>query len=229
MKIATLNIDWARKLKRSKTEAYLNQFNLDILVITEGINIDIQQYPYKYLCEPIPENTVYQGINYTKYLNGEVAYRTIIYSKYPCTQQHEVNDPKTSIAIELETPFGNLVVYATIIGTQFRKKPYAKTELEKMIADCTRIYKSNKNLIIAGDLNTSFRENEKSFSINASTTQRLVSIFDDLILVIPTNVLAENIDHIIIPQPFDRKVIACKTFVEKNILSDHKGVYIELF
>lgn len=229
MKIATLNIDWARKLKRTNTEAYLNQFDFDILVITEGINIDVQDYPYKYLCESIPVNTVYEGINYTTYLDGEVAYRTIIYSKYPCIKHHEVNDPKTSVAVEFETPLGNLVIYATIVGTQFRKKPYAQTELENMIADCRRIYESDQNLIIVGDLNTSFRKNEKSFSINTATKQALTSLFDDLKLTIPTNVLAENIDHIIISQSFESKIISSKAFVEKDMVSNHKGIYIELY
>lgn len=228
MKIATLNIDWAKKLKREATEAFLSKLDFDILVITEGILLNLTNYRYKYLCEPIPENTVYEGLNYTTYLDEEVAYRTIIYSKYPYIKQHEVNDPKTSIAIELQTPLGNLVIYATIVGTQFRKKPYAQTELNNFITDCQRIYHKNQNLIIVGDLNTSFRENEKQYSINAATTLTISTLFESLYLYVPTNALEQNIDHIVIPKSLNNKMTECDVFVGKDVLSDHKGVFINL-
>lgn len=228
MKIATLNIDWAKKLKRTDSEAFINTFDFDILVITEGIDLNLTNFPYKFLCNPIPENTVYEGLNYTEYLAGQTAYRTIIYSKYPSVNKYEVTDTRTALAPELETPLGNLVIYAAIVGTWFNKKPYAQIELDNLIADCQGIYETNPNLIIVGDLNTSFRENEKRLCISATTTQALSTLFDDLGMILPTNALDENIDHIVIPQSFDSKVITCKTFVEKDVVSDHKGVYIEL-
>jgi len=228
MKIATLNIDWAKKLKREATEAFLSKLDFDILVITEGISLELPNYLYKYLCEPIPENTVFEGLNYTEYLQGETAYRAIIYSKYPCIKQFDVADSKTSLALEFETDLGRSVIYASIVGTQFRKKPYAQTELNNFITDCQRIYHKNQNLIIVGDLNTSFRENEKQYSINSTTTQALTSLFDDLGLYVPTNALEKNIDHIVIPKSFNNKMMECDVFVDKDVLSDHKGVFINL-
>ncbi len=228
MKIATLNIDWAKKLKREATEAFLSKLDFDILVITEAISLELPNYPYKYLCVPIPENTVFEGLNYTEYLQGETAYRAIIYSKYPCIKQFDVADSKTSLALEFETDLGRSVIYASIVGTQFRKKPYAQTELNNFITDCQRIYHKNQNLIIVGDLNTSFRENEKQYSINSTTTQALTSLFDDLGLYVPTNALEKNIDHIVIPKSFNNKMMECDVFVDKDVLSDHKGVFINL-
>lgn len=226
MKIATLNIDWAITLKRTATEALINAFDFDILVITEGINLNLPNFPYKYLCEPIPENILYEGLNYSEYLADETAYRTIIYSKYPSVKQYEVTDSRTALALELVTPFGNLVIYATIVGTWFNKKPYAQIELDNLIFDCKSIYLSNPNLIVVGDLNTSFRENEKKFCISTSTTQALKILFDDLGMILPTNDLDENIDHIVIPEAFKNNVINCEVFVEKGAVSDHKGIFI---
>lgn len=228
MKIATLNIDWARKLKRHKTEQFLNDFSFDILVITEGINLNLPNYPFKYLCEPIPNHIVYEGINYTEYLEGETAYRAIIYSKYPCAKQFDVADNKTSVALEFDTDMGSIVIYASIVGTQFRKKPYVQTELNNLITDCQRIYSNNQNLVIVGDLNTSFRENEKQYCINAITNQALTALFDGLGLYVPTNALEQNIDHIVIPKSFNNKTTECDVFVEKDMVSDHKGVFINL-
>jgi endonuclease/exonuclease/phosphatase family metal-dependent hydrolase len=228
MKIATLNIDWAKTLKSTATEAFINQFEFDILVITEGIDLNLPNFPYKYLCEPIPENTVYEGLNYSEYLAGQTAYRTIIYSKYPRVKQYEVTDSRTALAAELQTPFGNIVIYAAIVGTWFNKKPYARIELDNLIADCQSICEENPNLIIVGDLNTSFRENEKQYCISGATTQALTTLFKDLDLIIPTNTLDENIDHIVIPKAFENKVISTNVFVNKDIVSDHKGVYITL-
>ncbi|MFP9113725.1 endonuclease/exonuclease/phosphatase family protein [Flavobacterium sp. RHBU_3] len=228
MKIATLNIDWARKLKRHKTEQFFSGFDFDILVITEGIDLNLPGYPYKCLCEPIPENTLYEGLNYTEYLEGETAYRTVIYSKYPYTKRFEVRDNRTSLALEFETDSGSNVIYASIVGTQFRKKPYVQTELDNLITDCQRIYDKNQNLIIVGDLNTSFRENEKQYCINSAATHVLTALFDSLGLYVPTNALEQNIDHIVIPKVFVNKVVECVVFVEKDVASDHKGISLIL-
>ncbi len=228
MKIATLNIDWAKKLKREATEAFLSKLDFDILIVTEGIDLKLPCYPYKYLCEPIPKNTVFEGLNYTEYLQGETAYRAIIYSKYPYIKQFDVADSKTSLALEFETDLGSILIYASIVGTQFRKKPFAQRELDNLITDCQRIYSINQNLIIVGDLNTSFRENEKQFSINAATTLTLSSLFESLHLYVPTNALEKNIDHIVIPKSFLNKLIDCDVFVDKNVVSDHQGVYVVL-
>lgn len=128
--------------------------------------------------------------------------------------------------MEFETEFGDLVIYTAIIGTQFKKKPYAKNELENCINDCEKISKSNPNLIIAGDLNTSFLEQEKQFTINSETTKSLKTLFEDLNLINATENINENIDHIIIPEFLKENLTDAKMFVEKDILSDHQGIFV---
>lgn len=226
MKIATLNIDWCKKIRPDKIEDFLNQQDFDFLILTEAIDLNLQNLEFKYFSHQIPENIEYDGLNYSQYLNGEKAFRTIIYSKVPAKGRFSIIDEKTNLALEFETEFGNLVIYTTIIGTQFKKKPYAKNELKNCINDCKNIYESNPNLIIVGDLNTSFLENEKYFSINSETTESLKTLFKDLNLTNATENIPENIDHIIIPESIDKSCTEAKTFIEKGILSDHKGVFI---
>lgn len=232
MKIATLNIDWANKQKSKyhflKIEEYLNQQDFDFLILTEAINLNLVNFQFKYFSEQIPENIEYEKLNYSEYLKGEIAYRAAIYSKVICKRKMDVSDNKTSLALEFETDFGEIVLYVTIIGTRFKEKPFVKRELENCIKECKEIYEKNQNLIIVGDLNTSFIENEKDFRIDTETTKSLQSLFEELNLKNATENIKENIDHIIIPKKFENKLTSSGVFVEKNILSDHKGVYIKL-
>ncbi|WP_394666346.1 endonuclease/exonuclease/phosphatase family protein [uncultured Chryseobacterium sp.] len=227
MKIATLNIDWARKKKFSGTAEFLNQFDFDFLILTEAVNLDLQNFPYKYLCSSIPENTVYENLNYSEYLNGEKAFRTVLYSKIPYSKKYAVADDKTNLALEFETELGKIVFYCTIIGTWFNRKPFVDIELQNTIRDCRKIEAENKNIFIVGDFNTSFRKGEERFSISSSITETLKSLFKKLNLINSTSEIEENIDHIIIPKGFSDDT-ECGIFVDKNVVSDHKGVFISV-
>ena len=228
MKIATLNIDWALQVGKGKIEEFLNQQDFDFLILTEAIDLDLKNFKFKYLSQPIPDNIEYEGLNYTEYLKGEKAYRSIIYSKIASKKRFNVVDDKTSVALEFETDFGNLVIYSTIIGTRFRIKPFAKNELENCISDSKKISELHPNLIIVGDLNTSFLDNEKQFSINIETTESLKSLFKDLNLINATENITQNIDQIVIPNFLANNLTDAKVFVEKDILSDHKGICVSL-
>lgn len=227
MKIATLNIDWARKKKPSGTAEFLNQFDFDFLILTEAIDLDLQNFPYQYLCSRIPENTVYENLNYSEYLNGEKAFRTVLYSKIPYSKKYSVADDKTNLALEFETELGKIVFYCTIIGTWFNRKPFVDIELQNTIRDCRKIKAENKNIFIVGDFNTSFRKGEERFSISSSTTETLKSLFKELNLINSTSEIEENIDHIIIPKGFSDDT-ECGIFVDKNVVSDHKGVFMTI-
>ena len=230
MKIATLNIDWARKTGPEKLELFLIEQDFDFLVLTEAIDLELNCFEFKYLSEQIPEGIIYTGVNYTEYLGGSKAYRTIIYSKYPKVNKtdFQLNDNRTSLAVEFSTELGDFVFYSTIVGTLFKTLPYAKDELDNCIADCERIYQTHKNLIVIGDLNTSFLPSEKHYSINTKTTEAFNGFFQKLNLFIATKEIEQNIDHIIIPSNIKSSLVESGVFVQKDILSDHKGVYIKL-
>ena len=232
MKIATLNIDWAKKYQSksfsTKIEEYLSEQDFDFLVLTEAVNLELSNYNYQYFSTEIPENIDYEKLSYTQYLKGEKAFRTIIYSKIPCKKIFEIIDDKTSLAVEFTTEFGDIVIYAAIIGTRFKENPFARKELENCLKDCESIAQKNPNMFIIGDLNTSFLEKEKAYSINCETTESLKKLIKNLNLFNATEKIPKNIDHIIIPKKLEKNLIESKIFVEKGNLSDHQGIYIEL-
>lgn len=228
MKIAVFNIDWARKKDSLELETFINTLNFDFLILTEAVQLHLDNFKYTYSCSPIPENIIYENLNYTEYLKGKQAFRTILYSKLPYSKKYPVTDDKTNLALEFETEYGNIVFYCTIIGTWFNRKPFVENELKNTVQDCTAIHSINKNIIIVGDLNTSFRQEEMRLSINSSTTEALKKLIEDLDLINVTGEITQNIDHIIIPKTLKKNILEAKTFVDKNILSDHKGVYISL-
>lgn len=227
MKIATLNIDWAKQGK-VKIEKYLDNFDFDFLILTESIDLDLKNFKYKYFCKQIPENQIYEGLNYSEYLNQTPAFRTAIYSKIPFSKSYDVEDFYNSLALEFEPNYGKIIIYASILGTWFRKKPFAEKELKNLVKDCRNLSSINENLFIIGDLNTSFLENEKDFSINSTTTSTLINLFAELNLFNATKSINQNIDHIIIPNSLENSILESSSFVEKNVLSDHKGIKIIL-
>jgi len=228
LKIATLNIDWARKKNPQKTTAFMNGFDFDFLVLTEAVDLDLDRFPYKYFCSPIPENTVYENLNYTEYLKGGKAFRTILYSKTPCSKKYPVTDDRTNLALEFETAFGNIVFYCTIIGTWFKRLPFADNELHNTISDCRRIHAENPNLFMIGDFNTSFKAGEERLSLSSRTTESLKDLFRDLKLKNVTSEIEENIDHIVVPEVFASRTIETGVFAEKNLISDHQGIFISI-
>ena len=235
LKIATLNIDWGNK-QRSKShiqkiEAELLKLNSDILGITDSVDsLKLPNYSYSYKTRPIPENTIYEGINYTEYLKGETAIRVAVFSKYESIRSFPVIDEYTSVCNEFNTEIGPLTIYATIVGTRFNKMPFAKTELDNCISDCMRIASLTDNLCLAGDLNTSFRKEDVYYEIKHLSSRRaLVDLCEKCKMELTTKNIDENIDHILLPVKLNQKFKATTSiFVEKNVLSDHKGILVEI-
>ena len=233
MTIAILNIDWAKKYKSKthihKIENCLNLLNSDILIVTESVDLNLSVYNFIYKTKTLPKDQEYEGLDYSKYLNKEAANRVTIYSKYQSIKSFEVSDPYTSICNQFKTDIGNITIYATIIGTWFKKKPYAEKELYNCINDCMKIYDQTNSLCLAGDLNTSFKQNEKHLQINDDTTNGLKDLCYFCKLDLTTKDIKNNIDHIFLPKHLTSTLkCASDIFVEKNVLSDHQGVLIDI-
>lgn len=235
MRISTYNIDWAKKYSNKshikKIEEILLQTNSDIIIITESVDsLVLANYNYAYKTHSIPLNIDYEGINYVKYLNGEIANRVAIYSKYECIDSFPVIDTTTSICRRFNTEIGSLTIYATIIGTRFNKKPYAENELNNCIADCLKISNLTSDLCIIGDLNTSFIETEVYHEIKGiNSRQALVNLCKNCGIDLTTKEIAQNIDHILLPKEIAKShKIESKVFIEKDTLSDHKGILVDI-
>jgi len=235
MRISTLNIDWGNKQK-SKTHVdkivnTLSGNNIDILIITESINsLILPNFNYAYKTKGIPSNVEYEELNYSKYLKDEIAIRVAIYSKYKSMGVFQVSDSYTSVCHQFETEKGLLTVYATIIGTQFLKMPYAQTELQNCINDCLRISKETDNLCLIGDLNTSFDNLEDGYEIKGiKSRKQLRKLCEDCDLDLTTANIPENIDHILLSKSLVVSNLAqANVFIQKGELSDHKGITVEI-
>ena len=102
-------------------------------------------------------------------------------------------------------------------------------DLESQLIDFKSIAENN-NFCIAGDLNMSFIDN---FYFTKDGREKLINVFKQLNLNILTKKISENIDHIVISD----NLLLNKNFYtgfwndttdEKERLSDHKGVYVDI-
>ena len=233
MKLSTFNIDWGNKQKSKshvhKIEQALNALDSDLLIITESVDLDLPAYNFVYKTKAFPKDQEYEGLNYSDYLNSSSGYRVSIYSKYQSSRLFKVIDEYTSICNQFETSIGTLTIYATIIGTWFKKQPYAEKELHNCINDCMKISQHTNSLCLTGDLNTSFLQNEKHLQISNETTKLLLDLCKICNFDLTTGEIENNIDHIFLPQKLKSKFnITSSIFVAKDKLSDHQGVVLDI-
>lgn len=229
MTIATFNIDWLKN-KKNEILTILSANTFDFLVLTESVDLELENYKYKYSTKGLPKDQVFETQNYATILGNKNGHRVSIYSNHPISRVFTVNDSYTNIACEFDTDFGKIVIYGLIIGTIYNRKPFAENELSNCIQDCKKIYQENQNIIIVGDLNSAFSmEDINDYKINKHTTSSLVKLFEELNLYISTIDIGRNIDHIVIPKMLKNNICKSSTFVKKGeISSDHHGVFIEL-
>ena len=152
MKIATWNVE---RLKHyadiDKMMLEIDKVSVDILVLTETDERLKPDYPYCYHTPLLKE------IRPDFYKDTEN--RVSIYSKYKCVNEHPTYDKYTAICVELETEYGNLCVYGTIMGIFGNRDKSFKPDLEKQMEDIKRLTEEGHRLCIIGDYNLSFSDN----------------------------------------------------------------------
>ena len=222
MKIATWNIErpTPNGKKSPAIVSYLKKLNADILVLTETNEFIDLGTEYKVL--------------HTEIFSGEF-YKTgdrqvSIFSKYPIVKQIPTFRANTSLCLGLDTPYGELIVYGTIIGNFGNGGDQFKLDLEKQLADFKRIG-TTQNFCIAGDLNISFSD-DIYFTIDGR--EKLTSYFEELGMKLMTEQIIKNIDHIVLTKKFitNKKILTGfwnDTENKATRLSDHKGVFVEIF
>ena len=218
MRILTWNTERVSKDIR-KIQDTINQFDADIIVLTETSSILNTETDYNIVTSlTLPE--YFDGIKYKKGEN-----RTSIWTKYNITEEVATSDSYTNISAVLETDFGLLTVYGTIVGVFGGISKRFETDLSETIDDLDKLDSENA-ICIAGDLNT-------SFSGYAYPSHKARTIFNDTFkkmrLVNLTAEIKDNVDHIVISQHFleDRKV-EIETFNNDKSLSDHIGICITI-
>ena len=230
MKIATYNIDWAKKYQNkahiNKIENLLDEIDFDILIITEAIDLNLKNYKFKYATTTLPGT--HENFPYDSYLKNTPANRVIIYSKTEAVAGLAIKDPYTSICKQFTTAVGVLTIYGTIIGTRYKKQPYADIELDNCIKDCLRLNKEVEGLCLAGDLNTCFIKNSP-YIINKKTTEAIIKLANDCNMALTTANIENNIDHIFLPLSIKKEYEPqVSFFAGAEKLSDHTGICVEL-
>lgn len=218
MKILTWNTERISK-DIGKIQDAINQFNADIIILTETSSILSSKPNYNIVASlSLPED--FDGIKYKKGEN-----RTSIWTKYKIVKEITTYDSYTNVNAVLETDFGLVTVYGTIVGVFGGIGKRFETDLSGTLNDLDKL-DSEKAICIAGDLNT-------YFSGYAYPSHKARTIFNDTFkkmgLINLTAEIKDNVDHIVISQHFieDRK-IEIETFNNDKSLSDHIGICITL-
>ncbi len=213
MRIATWNLE--RLIKR-KTELVLDKLvdiNADILVLTETNSI-IQLENYTCISTDILP-TDFDNI---KYAAGEN--RVSILTKYKTTTRHTTFDSFTTVCTDIETPFGQLAVYGSIIGVFANRQPRFDNDLYGQLADFGKIF-PGRQVCFAGDLNVTF--SGRPWPSNKAR-QTLVDAFDKFGLSNATANIADTVDHIILSKDYiHNKHLEIETWDTDKKLSDHVG------
>jgi endonuclease/exonuclease/phosphatase family metal-dependent hydrolase len=153
--------------------------------------------------------------------------RVSIFSKYTIVGELKTFREDTSKCVKVQTPFGDLAVYGTIIGIEGNRRQSFMEDLELQLLDIGNIAASN-HVCFAGDLNINFADN---FYFTEAGRNKLIASFDEHDLVNLTATVKDNIDHIVLSKSFvgEKKVITeiWNRPINKS-LSDHIGVSITL-
>ena len=220
MRIASWNVE-RLKHRRDLNEirSLCSMAATDILVLTET---DERLRPdYKYCFQ----TTSLKGVIVpTQYADAEN--RVSIYTNYECVQIHSAYDEATAVCVELDTEYGNLLVYGTIIGIKGNRDPNYKEDLSRQLADIKQFRSAEHMVCMAGDFNCSFSD---GYYFTKAGRSAMLEAFAENNIEILTMGLPETIDHIAISADFiTGKNIRLWEWNEDKQLSDHKGVAVEI-
>ena len=197
----------------------LSRTDPDIIILTETNSIiNFGNKYFEASTTPLPK--LHDGYPYKAGEN-----RVTIFSKYPFTRQFETADSYSSICVEILTPFGQLIIYGTIIGFLGGIKDPFANDLENQMADLSKIAKVG-NICFAGDLNISFSGYPyPSHMIRKSITD----VFDSLSLINLTAHVEDSVIHGVFSKSFleNKKRVVTNTSFDKKI-TDHNLINISI-
>lgn len=245
MRIATWNLDHASNNSRpvSLQVDQIERIAPDILVLTETCEeVNLQGCGYGF---SLATTKNYHGKNYST-----------IWSKFPIKKEHSTFDAETAVCAEIETDFGIIIIYGTIItyhgdtGQDEGSKQWVEhyKAIEAHGNDWLRILQESGQklpLFVAGDFNQTRDNSSRTYGtklgremlgrelsrsgLRCLTTEDFGST--GKLNIDPSKGWTRNsIDHICATdKAFDvLHVGAWDHFTESGIfLSDHNGVYVD--
>ena len=150
----------------------INKIDPDIIILTETNSIiDFGAKYFSASTKPLPAN--FEGYTYA---TGEN--RVTILSKFSFNKQIPTADIYTSVCVEIDTPFGPLIIYGTIIGFLWGLLAPFESDLKKQTIDLTNLSKQG-NMCFAGDLNIAFSGRVYP---RKTTIKKVSELFDNLAL-----------------------------------------------
>lgn len=218
MKIATWNLERPNNKKKQLIIDKLVDIDADILILTETSSI-IQLD--NYFC--VSTKRLPTFFDNTNYKAGEN--RVSILTKYKTTIRHETFDSYTTVCSDIETPWGLLTVYGSIIGVFANQQPRFDNDLYGQLADFERLF-PNQQVCFAGDLNITFSGRPWP---SKKARQTLIDSFERFGLTNTTGNIQDTVDHIVLSTGFiENKQIEIETWNQDKKLSDHVGHLITL-
>ena len=219
MKIVTWNVGRPGKRKAAEINQRLTFTAADIVVLTET-NVDIRPEGKYFALSSLPLEEVTDGIIYKPH-----ELRVSVYSKYPLVNQGATFNGYTAVCLNVQTPHGKMLLYATIIGILGGTNTYYNTELLQHLSDFNN-YFDQKVVCLAGDLNTTFAGRVYP---SIKTRGILNETFDKYNLVNLTHSVENCVDHVVVSKDFiSNSRFTISTWNEDKKLSDHIGIMVDI-
>ena len=197
----------------------LNQIDPDIIILTETNSII--DFGEKYFS--VSTTLLPKLVDKYTYKPGEN--RVTIFSKFPFIRQIQTADSYTSVCAETMTPFGQLIIYGTIIGYLGGLLEPFESDLKKQTLDLTQIAKKG-NICFCGDLNIAF--SGRAYP-NKPIVKNVSDLFDKLALTNLTKDFNDSAIHAVVSNSFlnNKQFKADRIRFDKKF-TDHSLVTITL-
>lgn len=222
MKISLWNLMRPHPGSNSRNQFFidrLNEENADILILTETNTLIKPDGDYHSL-----SSTRLSGeIKGVKYKEGEC--RVMVFSKYPFIRLITTANPEMSVCGEVETPFGKLIVYGTVIGDLGGRGGSFKEDLAVQSEELTQLAKQG-NVLFGGDLNISFTG---PVYPSRDAADKATTLFKNLSLNNLTQHFPNNAVHCVISNSFieNKHITECRASFDKKI-TDHSLITLRI-
>lgn len=209
MKILSWNLERPKKNQLAKINQIQNLIkneNADIIIMTETNRcIDFGQEYFALHTDSLP--SFHDNQNYSEGEN-----RVSIYSKFPFKNQISTYDSFTSVCGSLETNFGELVIYGSIIGSCGGRGFHFENDLQQQKLDIQNL---QGNICFSGDFNISF--SGWKYPSQKVIEETKIFFFNQNLEIITEN-NRDSAIHIVINKDF----LKAKNYTTKMIETDRK-------
>ncbi|GHV00477.1 hypothetical protein FACS189483_10590 [Spirochaetia bacterium] len=224
MRIASWNIERPRIDKGLDKNLFIieliKEINPDILFLTETNSIiDFSPDYFKSQTTPLPED-----YEHCTYYDGEN--RVTIFSKYKFIDtSFDTYDSYTSVCGEVVTPFGNLILYGSIIGSFGPVGPenmkYFQKDLVGQQKDIRKLSEKG-NLCYSGDFNMLFSSDWYRDGYPKEAVRDMNCFFEETYLVNKTGQNKDCAIHIVLSEDFIKELeVKYQRLQIKGISFDH--------